>query len=190
MKASKKSTVILLGRSGCGKGTQADLLVKAFGFKYIESGSILRHFAKKRTFSGRKLKQTMEKGYFAPTFLLPYLWVGYLEKFTDHYNIIFDGSPRTLIEAELLDQALEWYDRKDYVVLLLDISRKEAFRRLIERRRNDDTARSVNRRLDLFDKEVVSALNFFKKKNKLIKIFGEQTIEKVHQEIVRVLDLN
>lgn len=189
MKASNNSTIILLGRSGCGKGTQAGLLIKKFKFQYIESGNILRHFAKKRTFSGRKLKETMGQGYFAPTFLLPYLWVNYLEKFTDHNKIIFDGSPRTFIEAELLDQALEWYDRKNYKVILLDISRGEAFRRLTARKRGDDTPEAINRRLDLFDMDVVPVIKFFDKKGKLIRVFGELSVEKVHQKIIKLLNL-
>lgn len=188
MKASNNSTIILLGRSGSGKGTQANLLIKKFKFQYIESGNILRHFAKKRTFSGRKLKKAMEQGYFAPTFLLPYLWVNYLEKFTDHNKIIFDGSPRTLIEAELLDQALEWYDRKNYKVILIDISRKEAFRRLVARKRGDDMPEAINRRLDLFDEDVIPVVKFFNKKGKLVKIFSELPVEKVHQKIIKLLN--
>lgn len=130
----------LLGRAGCGKGTQAKLLTEKFGLIYIGSGDLLRGRAKQDDFTGQKTGQTMKTGALVPTSLIFMLWIERLEKIkqgaaADLKGIIFDGSPRKLIEEELLEEALGWYEwDKNYKAVLIDISRQEAFNRLTRRR--------------------------------------------------------
>ena len=210
----------LLGRAGCGKGTQAKLLVEKFGFTYIGSGDLLRARVKESDFTGQKTGQTMKAGDLAPTFLIFQLWLNRLEQIKKDRNnnfkgIIFDGSPRKLIEARLLEEALDWYEwDENFKVLLIDISREEAFDRLTKRRqcakcgqlipyigdyknlekcdrcggelaaRTDDNPEAINERLDLFEKEVMPVVEYYERKGLLIKINGEQTIEKVQEEIL------
>ena len=138
-KMSKKQPkiVILLGRSGSGKGTQAKLLIKEFGFDYLCGGNLLRTRAKKNDFNGRKLKKVMESGELAPTHLVFNIWLEQVEKKRDSINkkgLILDGNPRILIEAQLIDIAFDWYEWSDVKVILLDISHQEAFDRLTSRR--------------------------------------------------------
>lgn len=131
-------TIILLGRQGSGKGTQAKLLVKEFGFNYIGSGDILRSFLNGSGFSARKAKGVMNTGGYVPTPLIFRLWMDKLEALKDlrkEQGLIFDGSPRKILEALMLDQALEWYEwDKNFNVILIDISREEAESRLTKRR--------------------------------------------------------
>ncbi len=211
---------ILLGRAGCGKGTQAKLLVDKFGLIYIGSGEMLRNLGKQNNFTGQKAAQVMTKGELVPTFLIFRLWINHLEeiklkKGNNFSGLVFDGSPRKLVEAQMMEEALAWYEwDKKLKVLLIDISRQEAFDRLTKRRqckdcgqlipfvghykflekcdrcggqlieRNDDNPEAINLRLDLFEKEVVPVIEYFEKKGLLIKINGEQSIEDVHQEIL------
>ena len=215
--------IIILGRQGCGKGTQAELLVKKFGLIYIGSGELLRELAAKSNFSGRKTAQTTKTGVLVPTSLIFQLWINKLEeikqtKDNDLAGIIFDGSPRKLVEANLLDEALNWYEwNKNIKVLLIDISRREAVDRLTKRRickkcgqsipyigyykdlvncgqcggeletRADDTPEAIDKRLDLFEEEVMPVVDFYEKRGLVIKINGEQAIEEVHQEILTKL---
>ena len=129
-----------LGRAGCGKGTQAELLVDKFGLIYIGSGELLRQRTQQKDFTGKKTSQTMEKGELVPTSLIFQLWINRLEEIKKSENsnfkgIIFDGSPRKLIEAQLLEEALKWYEwDKNFRAILIDISREEAFNRLTKRR--------------------------------------------------------
>ncbi|MEA2113698.1 MAG: nucleoside monophosphate kinase [Patescibacteria group bacterium] len=129
--------IILFGRSGCGKGTQAKLLQGEFGFGYLSSGDLLRSKMKDNDFSGRKLREVLKKGELAPTFLMFRLWSEEIKEIKGKSGLkglIIDGSPRALTEAKLMDEAFKWYEWADIKVFLLDISDEEAFGRLTKRR--------------------------------------------------------
>jgi len=212
--------VIILGKAGSGKGTQAKLLVKRFGLEYFGSGDALRKRRIIKDFTGKKLIKVMGKGKLVPTFIISKLWINELEKFKQKKinGFVSDGSPRMMIEAELFDEALDWYEwQKSKKVILIDISQKESLKRLIKRRickdckrlipwlgkfreikkcdkcggslitRTDDKPAAIKKRLEEFKKEVIPVLNYYKKQEKLIKINGEQSIEKVFEDILRVL---
>ncbi|NQV00517.1 MAG: nucleoside monophosphate kinase [Parcubacteria group bacterium] len=137
MSDNQPQIIILLGRSGCGKGTQAKLLIKEFGFDYLSSGKLLRERSKKDDFTGKKLKQVMDKGDLVPTPVMFRFWAGKIAEMRKKINkngLIVDGSPRFLIEAKLMDSAFEWYEWDNVKVVLLDISEQEAFSRLTKRR--------------------------------------------------------
>lgn len=219
MKKSKNPKIIVfLGRSGSGKGTQAKLLIKKFGLNYVGSGDLLRARARKGDFTGRKLNNILKFGGFAPSALISRLWFDKWEKLkdsSDFQGFILDGSPRRMLEKYFIDEALGWYEwDKIAKVVLIDISRKEAFDRLAKRRicikcgqlipyvgefkkikechkcggklkaRSDDTPAGIKSRLDLFDREVKPVLRVYKKEKKLITINGEQSIENVFKEIL------
>lgn len=209
--------IILLGRQGSGKGTQAKLLVKEFGFDYIGSGEILRSFYEGTSFSAKKAKNVLNAGDYMPTAVIFMLWMQKLEALKEKgepKGIIFDGSPRKLLEAQLLDQALEWYGwDSNLEVMLITLSYEEAINRLTKRRacakcgklipyigemknlhvcdacggelvmRPDDTLDGIKSRLDLFQKETVPVIEYYKKQGKLKEVNGEQSIEKVYSEI-------
>lgn len=132
------NTIILLGRQGCGKGTQATMLVKEFGYHYIGSGDLLRAFFNGSGFSATKSKIIINQGGYVPTPIIFRLWMDKLEALKDlgkEEGILFDGSPRKILEASLLDQALAWYGWDENLkVILIDISRQEAENRLMKRR--------------------------------------------------------
>ncbi len=133
----KPKIVIMLGRSGCGKGTQAKLLIKEFGFKCLGSGDLLRKRSKKNDFSGRKIKQVMDQGERVPTPIMFRIWAEKIEEIKDEVNkkgLIIDGNPRSLREAKLMNDAFKWYEWENIKVVLLDISEQEAFDRLTKRR--------------------------------------------------------
>lgn len=208
--------IILLGRQGCGKGTQALRLAEEFGYSSIGSGELLRRFYEGTHFSARKTKEVLNKGGYLPTALIFWLWMDILEEFKQQEplkGLLFDGSPRKLLEAELIDQALDWYEWNDLLVILIKISRQEAFNRLIKRRmceacgrvmfwseetekltqcqfcggklikRADDTPEAINSRLDLFEKETMPVIEYYKKKGLLYEIDGERPIEEVYKDI-------
>lgn len=210
----------LLGRAGCGKGTQAKLLTEKFGLIYVGSGELLRSRVGQNDFTGRRADQTMKAGDLVPTSLIFMLWINRLEEIkkkesNEFKGLIFDGSPRKMIEAFLLEESLAWYDwNKNFKAILVDISRQEAFDRLTKRRqcakcgqlipyvgeyknlvvcdkcggelvmRQDDKPEAINQRLDLFDQEVMPVVEHFEKKGLLVKINGEQPIDKVFEEIL------
>lgn len=130
--------IIFLGPPGSGKGTQAALLCKKFGYKYIGSGDLLRARTKIKDYTGKKIKETIDKGKRVPTPVIFKMWMDKLELFKKNKNLkgfVIDGSPRTISEAEMLEQALEWYDwNKDKKIFFIDISPKEIINRLTKRK--------------------------------------------------------
>lgn len=134
----KNQIVIFLGKSGSGKGTQAKLLQKKLGLDYIGSGDLLRARGKKGDFTGKKIAKILVKGRLIPTPTIFKLWLDKTEELKNKKKLkgfIMDGNPRKIMEAYLIDEALEFYEwDKNVKILLIHISNKEAIWRLTKRR--------------------------------------------------------
>lgn len=188
----KPLNLILIGRSGSGKGTQADLLVKYFGNIYhVESGNLFRSLAERNSDVGARVKKMLAEGGLIPEVIAHALWINDIaNNVKSEQGIIFDGSPRRLEEAEHLDTVLKFMDRFDNTwALLIDISGEEAFKRLKLRARADDTSAAIQNRLDFYTENVVPVVNHYEKMGKLIRINGEQSIEKIHEDVKKELGI-
>lgn len=186
------SFIIILGRPGSGKGTQAKLLEEKIGFKHLSTGRLLRKRAEQKDFLGKKLFEIMNSGGLVPTPLVFQLWMPEIEDF--HKNngkgIIFDGSPRKLYEAQMLNETLDFYGFKDQIIVLnVEISEKESMKRLLKRGRHDDDKDDIERRFGWFKEEVLPVIDFYRKKGLVIDINGEQSIEDVQKEITEKLKI-
>jgi len=142
----KPLVIILLGPQGSGKGTQAKLLQKKLKLEYIGSGDLVRKRQRVNDFTGRKLFEVSAKrGEIIPTFLMSKLWAEKFEKLNQKpkFNgLVLDGSPRKLIEAILVEEALNWYGwQKNVKIILVSISQKESIWRLTRRRICKDCGR-------------------------------------------------
>ena len=194
MKTSKPLFIIILGRPGSGKGTQADLLEKKFNLQHVSTGQILRRRAKKKDYVGKKLFEILESGNLVPTPLVFQLWMPILEAFykkSTKKGILFDGSPRKLYEARMLDETLRFYSWKksQITVLNIQISPKEAMKRLLKRGRHDDERADIQNRLGWYIEEVIPVLLHYKRQGLKFDVNGAQSVEDVHKEILRKLKL-
>ncbi len=194
MKGSKKKilNIVLMGPPACGKGTQAQLLLKKYkNYFYISTGQLFRKLVKEKTHTGEKIKETLESGGLIFDDLATTLWM-YEIAFNVKKNqgIIADGFPRRVQEAKDLDEFLRFLERKKNThFFLLDISEKEARKRIGigKRGRADDEIKDIKKRFRLYRKRSIPALNHFKKQGLLTKINGEQTIEKVFKDILKAI---
>lgn len=189
-------TVIFIGRSGCGKGTQASLLKNRIAehdhekrkILYLESGSLFREFIKGDSFSSKLSKKAYEEDTRQPDFLAVRLWGNALvEELERDMHLVFDGVARAEPEAKLITTALEFYGRERATVIYLDVSRRWSEERLLSRGRVDDLSlEKIDKRLDWFEKDVLPAIEYFKNNPfyKFIEVDGEQSIEEVHRDIV------
>lgn len=193
-------TIIFIGRSGCGKGTQADLFKNRLHrldegkhhILYVESGQHFRQFIRGKSFTSHLSKRTYEQDERQPDFLASWMWSNILlEELEENMHIIFDGAPRSRPEAEIVTNALHFYSRRRPTVIHLDVSREWSEERLLKRGRSDDlTLAKIDKRLDWFDRDVAPALEYFKNNPyyRFLKIDGEQSIEKVHSDIIAAYD--
>ncbi|MFA5737042.1 MAG: nucleoside monophosphate kinase [Candidatus Paceibacterota bacterium] len=196
----KLKTFIFIGPSGCGKGTQAELLIKYLTevgdistehpILHSESGQRFRDFIQETNFVAQETKMTMGLGARLPDALAVWNWAGYLIKnYTGKEHLIFDGSPRSLLEAKVLDTMLAFLKRGQAIVIFLDVSSQESTKRLlkraIEQGRADDNSEDIKRRLDWFEKDVRPALEYYEKESThlFLHINGEQSREKIHEDI-------
>jgi adenylate kinase len=193
-------TFIFMGRSGCGKGTQGKLLEEKLraldpehDILYLESGDIFRTFIKGNNYSQKLSREVYESGALQPEFLAVWAWASLMvENMGGKEHLILDGMPRKLREAHVLDSALNFYNRGRVHIVYINVSREWSKDRLLARGRLDDNHDDVEVRLNWFDHDVLPAVNYFKDHGEynFHDINGEQSIDKVHAEVLKKLDLH
>jgi adenylate kinase len=178
--------IFLMGRPGCGKGTQLKYLIEKTGFKVIKTGELLREKAKEDSALGRKTKEVLLEGKLMPTPLVFMLWMPLLAEFheqEDVKGIVFDGNPRKFYEAKMLEEVFEMFGWDEIKTCYIKISEEESYERLRKRKRMDDTDDEIKERLSWFKDEVEPVIDYFKEKGILVEVNGEQSVEDVWKEI-------
>ena len=126
--------LVLLGPPGAGKGTQAERLVVDFGLPYYATGNILRAAIEEETELGREAKGYVDEGELVPDELICRVIEERLDSGEADDGFLLDGFPRTIGQAEMLEQALDNRGRSLTAVLLIDVADEEVIRRLSGRR--------------------------------------------------------
>ncbi|MFY9458057.1 MAG: nucleoside monophosphate kinase [Candidatus Spechtbacterales bacterium] len=187
---TKPFNVILIGRSGSGKGTQAELLTKKFShFYYLATGDLFRDLAKSDSDSGKRVKKILDEGGLPMDDLATTMWMHNLAyNLKEEQGLLADGFPRRLPEAKSLDAFLEFLGRINASrFILIDISHKEAFGRLEARGRVDDTNKAITGRMNYYEEKVVEVVKYYKALDRLTVINGEQSIMDVHSDMLKAL---
>lgn len=186
---------ILIGRSGCGKGTQGELLVKYLkeidsrrDTLYIQSGGEIREFIKGDSFTQRISNQYYKDDKLQPEFISVYMWINVLiNNFDESKHLIFDGTPRRKHEAGVLDSVFDFYSLKNPTVINIDVSEEWAKEKLSARHRMDDKKDDIEKRLAWYTTDVVPAIEFYRNNPRynFISINGERDIGEIHKEIIQ-----
>lgn len=193
-------TAILIGPSGCGKGTQAKLLVEYLrahdtehSTHYFQTGDKFREFMEGDSYTQHRVKEVLGRGGLAPGFLPIWIWGSlFIEGVTGNDHIVTDGFPRRAEESPILHTAFEFYERKDPVVIAFDIPDEVVVERLVHgRKRFDDTLEKVAERLRWFKRDVALAIKFFEEHPlyRVVRVDGAGTVEEVHRAILTALSL-
>lgn len=192
-------TFIFAGPSGCGKGTQVDLLKRYLAKKTPNipqfssyTGDGFRALMNGTTLASKLAKEILEAGKLQPEFLAIWLWADNLVKnITGKEHLFIDGSPRKQAESMVLDSALKFFGRNPVHIILVNVSDAEAKKRLLLRARHDDSGEEIARRLGWYASEVVPAIDYLKNQPGYLfyDINGEQSPEQVHQVIIKALQL-
>jgi adenylate kinase family enzyme len=195
---NQKEFYIIMGRSGCGKGTQAELLKKyleeqgAEKVLHVTTGGGFRKLIEGETYAAKVARTLTESGGLAPEFLAIWVWSSvFIENISGVETVILDGAPRRTDEVIPLKGAISFFGYGKPIVIYVDVSEAWAVDKLISRGRTDDNAPSEQeKKMKWFNEDVVPCIEEFKKENssQFIQVNGEQTIEEVHKEIIRKLD--
>lgn len=194
-------TVIFIGRSGAGKGTQSKHLNSYLSERetetsvlYIETGAYFRRYIQEAGYTWDRARAVNEAGKRQPEFLAIWMWAQTLiDNIRGREHIVIDGMPRSLAEAQILDTALSFYGRVNPTVVFLNVSRTWAEDRLRGRGRPDDIKSDVvARRLSWYDEDVAPAVEFYRNDPgyRFIEVSGEQTPEEVFNEVLKGLGLS
>lgn len=187
----KTNTIFFMGKPGCGKDTQAELLSKATGWPVISAGDQFRALAAADTLLGQKVKAKMETGGLVPDWLAMHLYLKSLFELPEDASIIFDGFSRELSQAKLISKSLRWLERQ-YTGVLITVSDSSVRTRLSKRRetsgRADDSA--VEARLAEFYAHTEPAIQLFRNEGNLIEVDGEPSPEEIAAEVRKALNIS
>jgi adenylate kinase len=184
--------VVLLGAPGSGKGTQSELIIKQYGLHHISTGDILRAEIKKGSTLGLTAAQFINDGKLIPDDLIIKILSEELESHPTTKGIVFDGFPRTIAQAEALENLLRKKDENVVAVLSLEVEEDELIKRMLNRGqefgRSDDNLETIKNRLQVYHSQTEPLKNYYKKKGKLFVIKGKSSIESVFEDITDILD--
>lgn len=186
------TTVLFFGPQGAGKGTQVKLLIEALkkssdrGVIHIDMGQLLRNMVATGSYSGTLTAEVIEVGKRMPDFMPIYLTTDVLVKnFTGEEHIIADGLARGPDQTRAWDDAMQFYGRADYAIVVLELSEEESIKRLVSRGRNDDTKEAIKSRLAWHKRDVEPQLELLASRGRTVhRIDGSPSVEEVHKEVM------
>lgn len=183
--------VIFFGPPGAGKGTQASMLASERGYRKLSTGDILRDHVARGSELGRQVKPILESGGLVPDQLVLALIREELSG-GKAPKVIFDGFPRTLAQAQALDQLLSEKQVVLKGVLLLVVPQRELLNRLVKRAqlegRTDDNESVIQRRLEVYEKDTAPLADYYRGAGKLMQIDGTGTQDQVFARIQGALN--
>ncbi len=186
--------LILLGPPGCGKGTQAVNLVKKYDYSQLSTGDILREAIAKKTPTGKIVKEVLASGKLVDDELIIKIMEEKIIETQSKPGRIFDGFPRTLIQANELEGLLERNQMKLDLIIELVVDEHNLMQRIMKRaqesaeKRVDDNSVIVKKRLEVYNKETKPIVNFYSSKYNLNKIDGMQSIQEVSNMIENLIE--
>jgi len=183
--------IVLYGLPASGKTTQADLLCKKHGLFQFGMGDVLRAEIASGSDLGQKIQTTVASGLLVSDELIAGVLQN-VKKQALETGIIFDGFPRIISQAELLDNMLAEIGLEVDLFALLKISPEEAEKRIEARavsgnRSDDRDQKVINSRMDIFRQESTPLIARYRERGKYIEIDGEASIEEVYKEIEKHL---
>lgn len=183
----------MIGGPGSGKGTQSEKLIKKYGLHHISTGDVLRDHIKKGTDLSKIAKGYIDEGQLIPDDLMISILDDVLEnEAKDKPGVIFDGFPRTIPQAEALNDLLAKRGKQLNAVIGLEVPEDELVARMLERGkqtgRTDDNEDTIKKRLKVFNLQTSPLKEHYKKSGKYKPIDGLGDLERIFADIVKALE--
>jgi len=184
--------LVIFGPPGAGKGTQSAKIIEQYNLAHISTGDMFRMHITNETELGKKVKQLLADGLLVPDEVTINMLEEEVNANPDATGFIFDGFPRTVPQAEALDNFLEGKGQQIDLVLQLDVTEEEIKKRIAERQkisgRADDSADKLIKRIDEYFQKTVLVLPFYEEQGKLVKVTGIGEIESIFSDICSEID--
>src|SRR5665647_1683139 len=185
--------LILFGPPGSGKGTQSEKLIAKYNLKHLSTGDLLRSEITRKTILGLEAKKYMDKGNLVPDEVVIGMINDALDNHPDVEGFLFDGFPRTAIQAEELDDLLKQKNTCIDVMLALDVNEDELIKRLVKRgetsgRSDDNNEQVIRARIMEYHQKTAAVADHYQKANKVIFVKGEGGIDEIFNRLSNEID--
>lgn len=172
--------LVLFGPPGSGKGTQSANIVASYDLQHISTGDLLRDEVSNQTPLGTEAKKYMDQGLLVPDEVVIGMISTRIDEMPDARGFVFDGFPRTRMQAEALDKLLEFKNTKIHLVLALDVPEPELVKRLLGRGatsgRSDDTEEVIEKRIKEYHQKTQPVANYYFAQGKLEHVTGNHNV--------------
>lgn len=184
--------IIIFGAPGSGKGTQSKFIKEYFNLEHISTGEMLRAEIKAGTEAGKVAQALIDDGHLAPDDLIIRMLDERLDVTRDKYGVIFDGFPRTVVQAQALDTMLAKRGQSVSALVDLEVDEKELIVRILNRGkvsgRADDNEEAVVERLKVYHTNTEPVLDYFRRQDKLVRVQGSGPIEEITKRIIEGIE--
>lgn len=182
--------IVIFGAPGAGKGTQSEYIVSRYGLTHISTGDLLRHEIAEQTALGLRIKSIMDAGQLVSDDIVIEMIDHAIA--ADSNGILFDGFPRNVAQAEVLDRLLKSHGRKVTCMVQLEVPREELIRRMLERAkvsgRSDDNEETIKLRLSEYEQKTLPVADYYARQGKRLLIDGMGAIEHISLSIASAVE--
>ena len=184
--------IVLFGAPGCGKGTQAQRLKEHYGIDHVSTGEVIRSEIRNGTELGRSMEEYIREGRLAPDEIVIGMIVHYVTEHMNARGCIFDGFPRTTVQAEEFDKILAKHGLQVDIMVDIHVPEEELVRRILLRGKDsgraDDASEEVIRgRLDVYRMQTAVVAEYYAAQGKYASVNGTGTMEEVFARIADVI---
>jgi len=184
--------IIFYGPEGSGKSTQAKMLAEKLHLPCLGSGDLVRKYAAEdKGIMGDICRDTLALGHYVADSEMFVLWKARLKEPDIQDGFVIDGFPRNHTQAVFLDEKLAKRHHRVDIVFYLEVSQEESINRLSKRGRRcpdgslHDSPEKIKSRLNIYHDQEKDVLDYYQKAGLLITVNGEQSIEQIHQDILK-----
>ena len=187
------TNLVLFGKPGAGKGTQAAFLKDKYNLVHISTGDIFRYNIKNETKLGKLAQSYMDKGDLVPDEVTIQMLQEEVEKNPNAEGFIFDGFPRTIAQAEALDAFLTSKGMRIHGTLALEADDEALIKRLVERgkvsgRTDDQDEEKIRNRFTEYNEKTAPLIAFYQAQDKYHAVDGIGTIEEITTRLSKTID--
>jgi adenylate kinase len=185
--------IVLFGKPGAGKGTQAEFLKTKYNLTHLSTGDIFRYNIKGDTELGKLAKTFMDKGELVPDAVTIKMLENEVNKNQESSGFLFDGFPRTISQAEALDAFLESQDDKITATIALEADDEILVKRLLERgktsgRTDDQDEEKIRNRYQEYNEKTAPLMDYYNGQNKFHSVNGIGSINEITERLSLVID--